>query len=76
MINNPDIQIMNQIRLLPALITFSEVALQGSFTKAAKLLGLSKSGVSQQITKLEQELFNCLNVIHADYRLQQQDKNY
>jgi DNA-binding transcriptional LysR family regulator len=56
MINNPDIQIMNQIRLLPALITFSEVALQGSFTKAAKLLGLSKSGVSQQITKLEQEL--------------------
>lgn len=47
---------MNKIRLLPALITFSEVALQGSFTKAAKLLGLSKSGVSQQITKLEQEL--------------------
>lgn len=47
---------MNQIRLLPALITFSEVALQGSFTKAAKLLGLSKSGVSQQIAKLEQEL--------------------
>ena len=47
---------MNQIKLLPALITFSEVAIQRSFTKAAKLLGLSKSGVSQQITKLEKDL--------------------
>ncbi|PWQ93433.1 LysR family transcriptional regulator [Leucothrix arctica] len=47
---------MTKIKLLPSLITFSEVALQGSFTKAAKLLGMSKSAVSQQITRLEAEL--------------------
>lgn len=47
---------MNQIKLLPALITFAEVALQGSFTRAAQLLGLSKSAVSQQISRLEKEL--------------------
>ena len=47
---------MNQIKLLPALITFSEVALQGSFTQAAKQLGMSKSAASQQISRLEKEL--------------------
>lgn len=47
---------MDKIGLLPALITFSEVALQGSFTRAAKLLGMSKSAVSQQVSRLEQEL--------------------
>lgn len=47
---------MNKIKLLPALITFSEVALQGSFTRAAQLLGMSKSAVSQQISRLEKEL--------------------
>lgn len=47
---------MTRIKLLPSLITFSEVALQGSFTKAAQLLGISKSTVSQQITRLEKEL--------------------
>ncbi len=47
---------MNNSKLLPLLITFAEVALQGSFTKAAKLLGLSKSAVSQQISRLEKEL--------------------
>jgi DNA-binding transcriptional LysR family regulator len=47
---------MTKIKLLPSLITFSEVALQGSFTRAAQLLGMSKSAVSQQITRLEKEL--------------------
>jgi len=47
---------MNNLKLLPLLLTFSEVALQGSFTKAAKMLGLSKSAVSQQISRLEKEL--------------------
>lgn len=47
---------MSKIKHLPALITFSEVALQGSFTRAAQLLGMSKSAVSQQLTRLEKEL--------------------
>jgi len=47
---------MNNQKLFPLLLTFSEVALQGSFTKAGKLLGLSKSAVSQQVTRLEKEL--------------------
>jgi len=47
---------MNNHKLFPLLLTFSEVALQGSFTHAGKLLGLSKSAVSQQISRLEKEL--------------------
>lgn len=47
---------MTKIKLLPALITFSEVALQGFFTRAAQLLEMSKSAVSQQISRLEKEL--------------------
>lgn len=47
---------MNKMKLLPALVTFSEVAVQGSFTRAAKLLGMSKSAVSQQISRLEKVL--------------------
>ncbi len=47
---------MNNIKNLPLLMTFAEVAIQGSFTRAAKVLGLSKSAVSQQITRLEKEL--------------------
>lgn len=47
---------MSHIKQLPAMITFAEVALQGSFTQAAKLLGMSKSAVSQQISRLEKEL--------------------
>lgn len=47
---------MTKIKLLPSLITFSEVALQGSFTRAAQLLNMSKSAVSQQITRLEKDL--------------------
>ncbi|NRB42110.1 MAG: LysR family transcriptional regulator [Pseudomonadales bacterium] len=47
---------MNRIKLLPALLVFSEVANKGSFTEAAKELGLSKSTVSQQISRLEDDL--------------------
>ncbi|PCI45992.1 MAG: LysR family transcriptional regulator [Moraxellaceae bacterium] len=37
-------------------MVFCEVAQKGSFTEAAKSLGISKSAVSQQITKLEQSV--------------------
>lgn len=47
---------MNNIKRLPALLMFAEVAQQQSFTAAAEKLGMSKSAVSQQIKKLEQEL--------------------
>lgn len=47
---------MNSIKLAPLLLTFAEVAKEMSFTKAAKKLGSSKSTVSQQVKKLEQEL--------------------
>lgn len=39
--------------MLPALLVFAEVAKQQSFTGAAGTLGMSKSGVSQQIKRLE-----------------------
>ena len=41
------------------LVTFTHVAEQGSFTKAAELLGYSQSTVSFQIRQLEEEL-DCL----------------
>ena len=41
------------------LLTFTYVAEQGSFTKAAELLGYSQSTVSFQIKQLEEEL-DCL----------------
>jgi len=44
---------MNNIKLLPALLSFAEVANQQSFTGAAKQLGMSKSAVSQQVKRLE-----------------------
>jgi len=47
---------MQRSKLLPALISFAEVAKQQSFTAAAKQLGLSKSAVSQQIKRLEAQL--------------------
>ncbi|WDD97508.1 LysR family transcriptional regulator [Thalassomonas actiniarum] len=47
---------MNNLKLLPWLLTFAEVAQRKSFTQAAKQLGLSKSAVSQQIKRLEQHL--------------------
>ena len=47
---------MNNVRLLPSLMAFAEVAKVGSFTAAAQTLGLSKSAVSQQIKRLEEQL--------------------
>lgn len=47
---------MNTVRLAPLLLIFAEVAKQQSFTGAAKKLALSKSAISQQIKKLENEL--------------------
>lgn len=45
---------MNKAKLLPSLLIFAEVAKRGSFTQAANALNMSKSAVSQQISKLEQ----------------------
>jgi molybdate transport repressor ModE-like protein len=47
---------MNKTKLLPSMLMFAEVAKQGSFTQAAKQLKMSKSAVSQQISRLEESL--------------------
>lgn len=47
---------MNNIKTLPSLLTFAEVAKQQSFTLAAKQLGMSKSAVSQQVKRLEAQI--------------------
>jgi len=47
---------MNNLKLLPKLLVFASVARKGSFTKAAKELGITKSAVSQQVSALENEL--------------------
>lgn len=47
---------MNNIKLLPSLLMFAEVANKQSFTSAAKQLGMSKSAISQQVKRLEQHL--------------------
>jgi DNA-binding transcriptional LysR family regulator len=47
---------MNNIKQLPKLLVFAEVAKHGSFTQAARALGISKSAVSQQLSHLEVEL--------------------
>lgn len=47
---------MNNIKMLPALLTFAEVAKQQSFTRAAEQLGMSKSAVSQQVKRLEGQI--------------------
>lgn len=46
----------NKNKQISRLLIFAEVAKQGSFTAAAKELGVSKSAVSQQIQLLEQEI--------------------
>ncbi|VAW71271.1 hypothetical protein MNBD_GAMMA10-835 [hydrothermal vent metagenome] len=45
---------MNNIKILPSLLIFAEVANRQSFTLAAKHLGMSKSAISQQLKRLEQ----------------------
>lgn len=47
---------MDNIRQLPRLLAFTTVAQQKSFTRASKLLGISKSAVSQQISQLESQM--------------------
>jgi DNA-binding transcriptional LysR family regulator len=47
---------MNNIKQLSSLLIFCEVANKQSFTLAAKHLGMSKSAISQQIKRLEQDI--------------------
>ncbi len=47
---------MNNIKLLPSLLIFAEVANKQSFTLAAKQLGMSKSAISQHLKRLEDNL--------------------
>lgn len=47
---------MNNIKQLSALLIFAEVANRQSFTGAAKYFGMSKSAISQQIKRLEQDI--------------------
>jgi DNA-binding transcriptional LysR family regulator len=47
---------MNNIKLLPSLLVFAEVAQRDSFTAAAQHLGMSKSAVSQHISRLEEQI--------------------
>lgn len=47
---------MDNIKLVPSLIIFAEVAQRKSFTRAAKALGMSKSAVSQHVSRLEDQL--------------------
>jgi DNA-binding transcriptional LysR family regulator len=47
---------MDNIKQLSRLLVFAEVVQQGSFTGAAKQLGITKSAVSQQIKSLEADM--------------------
>ena len=47
---------MNTIKLAPLVLIFAEVAKLRSFSQAAKSLNLSKSAISQQVKRLENEL--------------------
>lgn len=47
---------MNNVKLLSSLLIFAEVAQTRSFTEAASNLGMSKSAVSQHISRLENEI--------------------
>jgi len=47
---------MNNAKLLPSLLIFAEIANRQSFTLAAKQLGMSKSAISQQLKRLEQDV--------------------
>ena len=47
---------MNNVKMLPSLLAFAEVAKRQSFTEAAKQFGVSKSTISQQIKRLEEHI--------------------
>lgn len=48
--------IMNNIKLLPSVLVFAEVARRESFTSAAEHLRMSKAAVSQHVSRLEAEV--------------------
>ena len=50
------VDFMDKLKQLSRLMVFAEVAHQGSFTGAAKQLGITKSAVSQQIKSLEADM--------------------
>ncbi|MFT7560468.1 MAG: DNA-binding transcriptional LysR family regulator [Flavobacteriales bacterium] len=56
---------MNNLKLLPSLVVFAEVAQRSSFTAAAAALSLSKSAVSQHISRLEAALGQQLLIRHT-----------
>ena len=47
---------MNNIKITPDLLIFAEVARQLSFTRTAKLLGMSKAAISLSVARLEKEM--------------------
>ena len=47
---------MNNVKLLPSMLVFAEVAKLRSFTEAAHTLGMSKSAVSQHLSRLEKQI--------------------
>jgi len=47
---------MNNVKRIPSLLIFAEVANKQSFTLAAKKLGMSKSAISQQVKRLEDDI--------------------
>ncbi len=51
---------MNNIKLLPSLMVFAEVAQRRSFTAAATHLKMSKSAISQHVTRLEGQIGSSL----------------
>ncbi|MFT5759560.1 MAG: DNA-binding transcriptional LysR family regulator [Alteromonadaceae bacterium] len=53
---NSMFKIMNNVKQLSSLLIFAEVATQQSFTLAAKKLGMSKSAISQHVSRLEQDI--------------------
>ena len=57
---------MNNLKLLPSMLVFAEVASRRSFTQAAQKLGMSKSAVSQHLARLETQIGNQL--IHRNTR--------
>jgi len=51
---------MNNIKILPSLLVFAEVAQRQSFTAAAAHLKMSKSAVSQHVQRLEEQIGTAL----------------
>ena len=56
---------MNNLSIVPSLLVFAEIAHRGSFTEAARQLSLSKSAVSQHLTRLETQLETQLITRHT-----------